>query len=136
MAASTVISDQRTDVVSDYLSERHRADRANGCAIAALGPEMVRQGEDMRRGVTTHVRAQLDRFSQCSGSKPARARNRDPRRHHRRPDARPGSRGSLPLRRDSYRGARRFLAKRNRRARAIIGSHDRGDLYASSCLTA
>ena len=52
------------DVVSHYLSERHRADRANGCAIAALGPEMARQGEDMRRGVTTHVRAQLDRFSQ------------------------------------------------------------------------
>ena len=52
------------DVVSDYLSERHRTDRANGCAIAALGPEMARQGEDMRRGVTTHVRAQLDRFSQ------------------------------------------------------------------------
>jgi hypothetical protein len=52
------------DVVSDYLSERHRADRANGCAIAALGPETARQGEDMRRGVTTHVRAQLDRFSQ------------------------------------------------------------------------
>ena len=26
------------DFVADYLSERHRADRANGCAIAALGP--------------------------------------------------------------------------------------------------
>jgi TetR/AcrR family transcriptional regulator, transcriptional repressor for nem operon len=64
MAASTVISDQRTDVVSDYLSERPRADRANGCAIAAFGPEMARQGEDMRIGVTAHVRAQLDRFSQ------------------------------------------------------------------------
>jgi hypothetical protein len=25
---------------------------------------MARQGEDMRRGVTAHVRAQLDRFSQ------------------------------------------------------------------------
>jgi hypothetical protein len=68
MAASTVISDQRTDVVSEYLSERPRADRANGCAIAALGPEMARQGEDMRLGVTAHVRAQLDRFSQCSGA--------------------------------------------------------------------
>ena len=40
------------------------ADRANGCAIAALGPEMARQREDMRRGVTTHVCAQLDRFPQ------------------------------------------------------------------------
>jgi TetR/AcrR family transcriptional repressor of nem operon len=51
------------DLVSDYLSERHRANRADGCAIVALGGEMVRQGEDIRRGVTAHVRAQLDRFS-------------------------------------------------------------------------
>lgn len=52
------------DLVSDYLSEQHRANRADGCAIAALGPEMARYGEDIRRGVTAHVRAQLDRFSQ------------------------------------------------------------------------
>jgi TetR/AcrR family transcriptional repressor of nem operon len=52
------------DLVSDYLSERHRANRANGCAIAALGGEMARQGEDIRRGVTAYVRVQLDRFSQ------------------------------------------------------------------------
>src|SRR2546423_12189875 len=45
------------DLVSDYLSQRHRADRADGCAIAALGAEMARQGEGMRRGVTAHVRA-------------------------------------------------------------------------------
>lgn len=51
------------DLVSDYLSERHRANRADGCAIAALCGEVVRQGEGMRRGVTAHVRAQLDRFS-------------------------------------------------------------------------
>jgi len=51
------------DLVSDYLSERHRTDRANGCAIAALGAEMVRQGKGMRQGVTAHVRAQLDGFS-------------------------------------------------------------------------
>ena len=51
------------DLASDYLSERHRANRADGCAIVALGGEMVRQGEDIRRGVTAHVRAQLDRFA-------------------------------------------------------------------------
>jgi TetR/AcrR family transcriptional repressor of nem operon len=50
-------------LVSDYLSERHRANPADGCAIAALCGEMARQGEGMRRGVTAHVRAQLDRFS-------------------------------------------------------------------------
>jgi TetR/AcrR family transcriptional repressor of nem operon len=51
------------DLVCDYLSERHRANRADGCAIAALCGEMARQGEGMRCGVTAHVRAQLDRFS-------------------------------------------------------------------------
>jgi TetR/AcrR family transcriptional repressor of nem operon len=52
-----------SDLVSGYLSERHCADRANGCAIAALGADMARQGEGVRRGLTTHVRAQLDRLA-------------------------------------------------------------------------
>jgi TetR/AcrR family transcriptional repressor of nem operon len=64
------------DLVSDYLSERHRANRADGCAIAALGGEMVRQGEDIRRGVTAHVRAQLDRFSQLLSGGTAASRRR------------------------------------------------------------
>jgi TetR/AcrR family transcriptional repressor of nem operon len=38
---------------------------------------MARQGEDMRRGVTAHVRAQLDRFSQLlRGSTAASRRER------------------------------------------------------------
>ena len=52
-----------SDLVSEYLSERHRADRASGCAIAALGADMVRQGKGVRRGLTAHVRRQLDRFA-------------------------------------------------------------------------
>jgi TetR/AcrR family transcriptional repressor of nem operon len=52
-----------SDLVSGYLSERHCADRANGCAIAALGADMVRQGKGVRRGLTAHVRGQLDRFA-------------------------------------------------------------------------
>ncbi len=51
------------DLVSDYLSERHRADRANGCTIAALGADMVRQGRGVRQGLTAHVRARLDRIA-------------------------------------------------------------------------
>jgi TetR/AcrR family transcriptional repressor of nem operon len=51
------------DFVADYLSERHRADLANGCALAALGADMVRQGEGVRRGLTANLRAQLDRFA-------------------------------------------------------------------------
>jgi TetR/AcrR family transcriptional repressor of nem operon len=52
-----------SDLVSGYLSERHCADRANGCAVAALGADIARQGEGVRRGLTTYVRAQLDRLS-------------------------------------------------------------------------
>lgn len=51
------------DLVSDYLSERHRADRANGCIIAALGADMVRQRRGVRQGLTAHLRAWLDRFA-------------------------------------------------------------------------
>jgi TetR/AcrR family transcriptional regulator, transcriptional repressor for nem operon len=52
-----------SDLVSGYLSERHCADRANGCAIAALGADMARQSEGVRRGLTAYVRAQLDHFT-------------------------------------------------------------------------
>lgn len=51
------------DLVSDYLSERHRADRANGCIIAALGADMARQGRGVRRGLTAHLRARLARLA-------------------------------------------------------------------------
>src|SRR5438445_6175399 len=43
------------DLVSDYLSERHRDDRANGCAVVALGADIARQSEGVRRGLTAYV---------------------------------------------------------------------------------
>ncbi len=51
------------DLVLGYLSDRHLAHRANGCAVAALGADIVRQGRGVRRGLTAHVRAQLDHFT-------------------------------------------------------------------------
>ncbi len=51
------------DFVADYLSERHRADLGNGCALAALGADIARQGDGVRRGLTAGLRAQLDRFA-------------------------------------------------------------------------
>jgi len=51
------------DLVASYLSERHFADRAEGCAIAALGADMARHGDGARRRVTAYVRAQLDRLT-------------------------------------------------------------------------
>ena len=64
------------EVVSEYLSERHRDDRANGCALAALGADMARQHGGLRRGLTDYVRGQLDRFTRLIGSGPARRRRK------------------------------------------------------------
>jgi TetR/AcrR family transcriptional repressor of nem operon len=51
------------DFVSDYLSESHFADRANGCVLAALGGDMARRGEGVRSGATSCVRTQLERLA-------------------------------------------------------------------------
>lgn len=51
-----------SDLVSGYLSERHCADRANGCALGALGADIVRQSEGVRGALTDYVRGQLDCF--------------------------------------------------------------------------
>jgi TetR/AcrR family transcriptional repressor of nem operon len=51
------------DFVSDYLSESHFADRANGCVLAALGGDMARRGEEVRSGVTSYLRTALDRLA-------------------------------------------------------------------------
>jgi TetR/AcrR family transcriptional regulator, transcriptional repressor for nem operon len=64
------------DLVSGYLSERHRADRANGCAIAALGADIVRQGEGVRGALTAYVRGQLDRFARLVRNGAAASRRR------------------------------------------------------------
>lgn len=50
-------------LVGEYLSERHRADRTNGCAVAALGGEVGRQGAALRKTFTASVRAQVDRIA-------------------------------------------------------------------------
>ena len=65
-----------SDLVLEYLSERHCADRANGCAIAALGADMARQRDAVRRGLTAHVRAQLDHFSRLLRNGPAAKRRK------------------------------------------------------------
>jgi TetR/AcrR family transcriptional repressor of nem operon len=60
------------DLVSDYLSERHRVDLANGCPVAALGADIARQGKGVRHGLTAYVREQLSRyarlFKDCSAA--------------------------------------------------------------------
>jgi TetR/AcrR family transcriptional repressor of nem operon len=53
-----------TDLVTDYLSDRHRADRANGCAIAALGSDIARRSDGIRQGLTAHVRERISRLAE------------------------------------------------------------------------
>ena len=64
------------DLVSEYLSERHRDDRANGCAVVALGADIARQGEGVRRGLTVYVRAQLDRYARLFRDRTAASRRK------------------------------------------------------------
>jgi TetR/AcrR family transcriptional repressor of nem operon len=66
LAQSTERQSEYTDIadlVANYLSPRHCADRANGCAVAALSGEIARQGKGVRRGLTNHLRTQFDRFA-------------------------------------------------------------------------
>jgi TetR/AcrR family transcriptional regulator, transcriptional repressor for nem operon len=46
--------------VAAYLSERHYADRAEGCGLAALGADFPREGKGVRRAITSYVAARLD----------------------------------------------------------------------------
>src|SRR3954466_14937410 len=43
-----------------YLATRHRDDPGAGCLLAALGPDVSRQGPAVRRAVTDHVRSACD----------------------------------------------------------------------------
>ena len=54
--------DSLPELVTGYLSDRHRADRAHGCVLAALGAEVARQSPALRKTVTAGVRQQLDRI--------------------------------------------------------------------------
>ena len=65
-----------TELVSEYLSERHCADRGNGCAIAALGADVARRHDGVRRGLTAHVRGQLDRLARLIKNGPAKRRRK------------------------------------------------------------
>lgn len=51
------------ELVSGYLSEAHRADRANGCTVAALGADFGRQEPALRKSLTASVRAQIGQLA-------------------------------------------------------------------------
>jgi TetR/AcrR family transcriptional regulator, transcriptional repressor for nem operon len=51
-----------SELAAAYLSDRHRGDRANGCAVAALGADVARQGPALRKAITGGIRRQIDRI--------------------------------------------------------------------------
>ena len=63
-------------LVAGYLSERHLADRAGGCAIAALGADLARQGDGARHSLTAYVRAQLEHIIRLLKNGPKARRRR------------------------------------------------------------
>lgn len=59
------------ELVSTYLSPAHRDDPGGGCALAALGSDIARQGPKVRRRLTDHLRQSIERIA---GRRPSAAR--------------------------------------------------------------
>jgi TetR/AcrR family transcriptional repressor of nem operon len=52
--------DPLSAVAGAYLTSRHRDSPGAGCLLAALGPDVSRQGPAVRRSVTDYVRSAVD----------------------------------------------------------------------------
>ena len=63
-----------SELVSTYLSPRHREDRSGGCMVAALGGDAARQDNGVRRALTTYVRARFARLASLIGRGSAASR--------------------------------------------------------------
>ena len=59
-AAERAPDDPLSAVADAYLTSRHRDNPGTGCLLAALGPDVSRQGPAVRRGVTEYVRGAVD----------------------------------------------------------------------------
>ena len=52
--------DRLSEIAAVYLTKRHRDNPGAGCVLAALGPDVSRQGPGVRRAVTDYVRSVVD----------------------------------------------------------------------------
>ena len=59
-AAERAPGDPLSAVAAAYLTARHRDNPGAGCLLAALGPDVSRQGPAVRRSVTGYVRAAVE----------------------------------------------------------------------------
>ena len=68
-------SDDPLSAVADaYLTRSHRDNPGTGCVLAALGPDVSRQGPAVRRAVTDYVRSVVDLFVKLVPGKSKAAR--------------------------------------------------------------
>ncbi len=58
--AASGVGDPLAAVAGNYLSSRHRDHPGTGCLLAALGPDVSRQGPAVRATVTDYVRSAVD----------------------------------------------------------------------------
>jgi TetR/AcrR family transcriptional repressor of nem operon len=58
--ADRASGDPLSAVAGAYLTGRHRDNPGTGCVLAALGPDVSRQGPAVRRAVTDYVRSVCD----------------------------------------------------------------------------
>ena len=63
-------------VADSYLTSRHRDNPGAGCLLAALGPDVSRQGPAVRRSVTDYVRGAVDLVTTMVLGKSKAARRR------------------------------------------------------------
>ena len=61
-------------IASLYLTKRHRDDPGAGCVLAALGPDVSRQGPAVRRTVTDYVRSACELLAKLVPGKSKAAR--------------------------------------------------------------
>ncbi len=62
--------------VNAYLSERHCADRADGCGLAALGSDAARGSRGVRRALSDYVVARIERIGEFFRGSDASRRRR------------------------------------------------------------
>jgi TetR/AcrR family transcriptional repressor of nem operon len=67
-------SDPLSAFAHAYLTGRHRDNPGAGCLLAALGPDVARQGPTVRRGVTDYVLSAVDLLTKLVPGKSRAAR--------------------------------------------------------------
>ena len=68
--------DPASALADAYLTSKHRDNPGAGCLLAALGPDVARQGPAVRRAVSDYVRAAVDLLMKPVAGKSRAARRR------------------------------------------------------------